>query len=115
MPDVIVQGMEMPKNCLLCPFCVPEGDVDNGEMCVISGQFPLVNKQERSVECPLKEHETTDRIMLRGAIEGPAVWSVVAALDPERPIVVRMTYADLYAIAKMIQERGDKDRSPSSY
>ena len=45
-------NMEMPKCCGVCPFCVPEADKDNGDICVLCGQFPLI-KQERSIECPL--------------------------------------------------------------
>ena len=54
--------------------------------------------------------ELTDFITLRDAIEGPPVWGVIAACDPDRPIAVKMTYADLFAIARMIQERGDRDK-----
>ena len=53
--SIIIKDMDMPKNCLLCPFCVPEADEDNGEICAVSGQFPLMNKEERNVECPLIE------------------------------------------------------------
>ena len=53
--SVLIKGMEMPKCCLLCPFCVPEADEENGEICILSGQYPIVNKDERNVECPLVE------------------------------------------------------------
>lgn len=49
---VYIKGMEMPKNCGVCPFCVPEADEDRGDICVLCGQFPLV-KDEKSCECPL--------------------------------------------------------------
>lgn len=54
--------------------------------------------------------EPTDTITLRDAIEGPPVWGAIAACEPDRPLAVQMTYADLFAIAKMIQERGDKNK-----
>lgn len=50
----------------------------------------------------------TDIITLHDAIEGPAVWVVIAALEPDRPIMVKMTYADLYAIAKMIMDKKEE-------
>ena len=53
--SVLIKGMEIPKSCMLCPFCMPEANEDNGEICVISGQFPLMNKEERNIECPLVE------------------------------------------------------------
>lgn len=49
---VYIHNMEMPKNCGICPFCVPEADEDRGDICVLCGQFPLV-KDEKSCECPL--------------------------------------------------------------
>ena len=53
--------------------------------------------------------EPTDIITLRDAIEGPPVWGAIAACDPDRPIAVKMTYADLFAIARMIQKRGEEN------
>lgn len=50
----------------------------------------------------------TDIITLHDAIEGPALWSVIAALEPERPIMVKMTYADLYALARMIMDKKEE-------
>jgi len=53
--SILIKGMEMPRCCDDCPFCVPEADEENGDICIVSGQFPIVNKDERSVECPLLE------------------------------------------------------------
>ena len=101
MPGVVIQNMEMPDDCFRCPINTQYG------MCGITNKFTPV--QERPSWCPLKEYETTDRITLRGAIESPPVWGVIAVTDPERPINVKMTYADLYALSRMIEERGSAD------
>ena len=44
-----------------------------------------------------------DKITLREAMETPA-WMMVYAGEPERNIDVTMTYADLFAIYKMVQK-----------
>lgn len=43
-----------------------------------------------------------DKITLRDAMENPT-WMAVYAAEPERSIDVTMTYADLFAIYKIVQ------------
>lgn len=50
----------------------------------------------------------TDIITLHDAIEGPPLWSMIAVMEPDRPIMVKMTYADLYAIARMIMDKKEE-------
>ena len=45
-----------------------------------------------------------DQITLKQAME-QTVWMAVYALEPERNIDVTMTYADLFAIYKLVKER----------
>jgi hypothetical protein len=45
--------MEMPKNCMLCPFCVEEADPANGEMCMVTGKLMPPCNRERLDDCPL--------------------------------------------------------------
>lgn len=81
--SVLIKGMEMPINCLLCPFCVPEADEENGDICIISGQFPLINKEERSVECPLVELPPHGRLIDADALHQlfEAQWHYLQCLD----------------------------------
>ena len=48
-----IRGMEMPKNCMLCPFCVEEADPANGEMCMVTGTLMPPCTRERLDDCPL--------------------------------------------------------------
>jgi hypothetical protein len=50
---VYIKGMEMPKNCMLCPFCVEEADPANGEMCMVTGKLMPPCNRERLDDCPL--------------------------------------------------------------
>ena len=50
---VYIRGMEMPKNCMLCPFCVEEADPANGEMCMVTGTLMPPCTRERLDDCPL--------------------------------------------------------------
>lgn len=36
MSGLYLPGMEMPKSCMLCSFCVKEADQANGEMCMVT-------------------------------------------------------------------------------
>ena len=50
---VYIKGMEMPKNCMLCPLCVEEADPANGEMCMVTGTLMPPCTRERLDNCPL--------------------------------------------------------------
>lgn len=50
---VYIAGMEMPKNCMLCPLCVEEADPANGEMCMVTGTLMPPCTRERLDSCPL--------------------------------------------------------------
>lgn len=50
---VYIRGMEMPKSCMLCPFCVEEADPANGEMCMVTGKLMPPCTRERLDGCPL--------------------------------------------------------------
>ena len=45
--------MEMPKSCMLCPFCVEEADPANGEMCMVTGKLMPPCTRVRLDSCPL--------------------------------------------------------------
>jgi hypothetical protein len=51
----ILINMEMPKNCMLCNFCVEEADPANGEMCLVTGRLMPPCNHERLDDCPLIE------------------------------------------------------------
>ena len=51
--SVLVKGMKMPKNCMLCSFCVEEADPRNGEMCLVTGKLMPPCNHERLDDCPL--------------------------------------------------------------
>ena len=50
---VYIKGMEMPTNCMLCPFCVEEVDPANGEMCMVTWTLMPPCTRERLDNCPL--------------------------------------------------------------
>lgn len=58
----------------------------------------------------MEELETTDRITLKAVLDDRAfgVFSMVAATDPLKPINVKMTYWQLFEIAKMLKEKKEK-------
>lgn len=51
--SVYIPGMEMPKSCMLCSFCVEEADPANGEMCLVTGKLMPPCSHERLDDCPL--------------------------------------------------------------
>ena len=51
--SILIKGMEMPKNCMLCPLCVEEADPANGEMCMVTGTLMPPCTRERLDSCPL--------------------------------------------------------------
>ena len=51
--SILIKGMEMPKNCMLCSFCVEEADPANGEMCMVTGTLMPPCTRERLDNCPL--------------------------------------------------------------
>ena len=56
--SVLIKGMKMPKNCMICRFCVPEADPENGEMCMATGKYVPPCSTERRDDCPLVEVPT---------------------------------------------------------
>ena len=53
--SILINGMKMPKNCMLCSFCVEEADPANGEMCLVTGRLMPPCNHERLDDCPLIE------------------------------------------------------------
>ena len=53
--SLLIKGMKMPKNCMLCSFCVEEADPANGEMCLVTGKLMPPCNHERLDDCPLIE------------------------------------------------------------
>lgn len=53
--SVLIKGMEIPKNCTICRFCVPEADPENGEMCMATGRYMPPCSTDRLENCPLVE------------------------------------------------------------
>ena len=76
--SVLVKGMKMPKNCMLCSFCVEEADPANGEMCLATGKLMTPCNHERLDDCPLADvREDMDMVDL-------ACWYDENILYPKR-------------------------------
>ena len=91
----------MPKNCFECRFAVDGWCYAHGKPNVDA----LANDGITNW-CPLKEYETTDKMTLAAAMDDKtfAVFSMIAATDPLRPINVKMNYWKLFEIVKMLKE-----------
>lgn len=60
---IYIKGMEMPKNCDVCPFHVIETE-ELLYSCVITGQFPILpHENKRSCECVLIELPSHGRLI----------------------------------------------------
>lgn len=66
--SVLINGMKIPKNCMLCPLCVEEADPTNGEMCMITGKLMPPNNDERLDNCPLIEVPPHGRLIDADAV-----------------------------------------------
>jgi hypothetical protein len=66
--SILINGMEMPKNCMLCPFCVEEADPANGEMCMVTGKLMPPCNRERLDDCPLSPVPPHDDLIDRAAL-----------------------------------------------
>lgn len=102
--------MKMPKNCFECNFAV-----DGLCVAMQSVRTRDWKAEETTNYCPLTEYETTDRIMLKAAVDGPSDWMKTAYADPDKPIIVKMTYGDLFVIVKMIEENRKKGKENVSF
>lgn len=64
MSDVLIKGIEMPKNCKECPFS------DHIAWCLIPGdwreRYYMPTESERSKYCPLKEVSTPHGRLIDG-------------------------------------------------
>ena len=59
MSDLIIKGMNMPKNCLLCPCCVGEGTgMGRQHYCQAIDDEPYVSENHRPENCPIPEIPT---------------------------------------------------------
>ena len=56
--SILIKGMKMPKNCMLCNFCAEEADPANGEICMATGTLMAPCTRERLDNCPLVELPT---------------------------------------------------------
>ena len=57
--SVIIKGLSMPKNCLLCPCCVGEGiGMGRQHYCQAIDDEPHVNENHHPKNCPLIEIPT---------------------------------------------------------
>lgn len=65
---VYIKGMEMPKSCMLCSFCVPEADEANGEMCMVTGKLMPPCNHERLDDCPIVPVPPHGRLIDRDAL-----------------------------------------------
>lgn len=103
---MIIHNMEMPESCNDCLFavdgwCYAYPRQTNGD---------ALNRRVRTNFCPLEEHKTTDRITLAAAMDDKAhaVFGMVAAADPLKPINVKMTYWKLYEVVEMLKKMEGK-------
>jgi hypothetical protein len=54
--SVVIKGMKLPKNCLLCPCCVGEGiGAGRQHYCQAIDDEPCVSETYRPKNCPLVE------------------------------------------------------------
>ena len=67
--SILIKGMKMPKNCMLCSFCVEEADPANGEMCLVTGKLMPPCNHERLDDCPLIEVPPHGRLIDADAVE----------------------------------------------
>ena len=57
--SVVIKGMKLPKNCLLCPCCVGEGiGAGRQHYCQAIESEPCVSETYRPKNCPLVEIHT---------------------------------------------------------
>ena len=72
--SVYIKGMEMPTNCMLCPFCVEEADPANGEMCMVTGTLMPPCTRERLNNCPLIPVHAHGRLIDADALDADLEW-----------------------------------------
>lgn len=54
--SIVIKGLSMPKNCLLCPCCVGEGiGAGRQHYCQAIEDEPCVSETYRPKNCPLVE------------------------------------------------------------
>lgn len=96
----------MPTGCDECPF-ENFGDCYGGKIKRIMDVDEEIAKGVRHKNCPLKEHETTDRITLARAMsdDGFKEVGMVNIMDPLRQVNVKMDTCQLYEIVKMLKEK----------
>lgn len=73
--SVLIKGMEMPTNCMLCPFCVEEADPANGEMCMVTGTLMPPCTRERLNNCPLVPVPPNGRLIDADALKASLVFA----------------------------------------
>ena len=57
--SIVIKGLSMPKNCLLCPCCVGEGiGMGRQHYCQVIDDEPCVSETYRPKNCPLVEIPT---------------------------------------------------------
>ena len=99
--SVLVKGMEMPKNCTICRFCVPEADPENGEMCMATGKYVPPCNTDRLENCPLVEVKDKPRDsngrFTNGFNDG---WADIESLSGEVWLFIK-GYEDRYMVSNM--------------
>lgn len=57
--SIVIKGLSMPKNCLLCPCCVGEGiGIGRQHYCQAIDDEPCISETYRPKNCPLVEIRT---------------------------------------------------------
>ena len=57
--SLLIKGLNIPKNCLLCPCCVGEGiGMGRQHYCQVIDDEPCVSETYRPKNCPLVEIPT---------------------------------------------------------
>lgn len=72
--SVVIKGMKLPKNCLLCPCCVGEGiGAGRQHYCQAIDDEPCVSETYRPKNCPLIEIPTPHGRLIIKTEEGEEI------------------------------------------
>lgn len=90
--SVVIKGMKLPKNCVLCPCCVGEGiGAGRQHYCQAIEDEPCVSETYRPKNCPLVEiHTPHGRLIDADNLKYPLSWQgeIVKATVREAPTII---------------------------
>lgn len=83
--SLLINGMDMPKNCLLCPCCAGEGTgMGRQHYCQAIGDEPCVSEDYRPENCPLSEIPTPHGRLIDA--DALSLWDIDVANYPSNYI-----------------------------